>query len=325
MYQARESETGAVLASRLRVADTHLSRLRGLLGTRDLPSGEGLWIKPCQQVHMFGMRYGLDVVFLDQDDRIVHLEAGLMPGKVSTKVPTARSVIEVPLGMISQTQLEVGDQLTIEGEADPARSAWIDNAAAVLCNIALAAVYSFFAAAHMKAIGQTGEWMMTLPFVAQEGLLVLLFLTRRRSFGTTGNVVDWVVGIAGTFLPLLLRPAGVASGTALLGAPLQVVGFLCAVVGLMSLGRSVGIVAANRGVQTDGFYRLVRHPMYASYMVTYIGYSLCYPTSRNLILVATTFVLLFLRVQAEERFLQRDPVYRAYLQRVPWRFLPYVY
>lgn len=325
MYQACETKEGMFVAERLRVADTHWGRLRGLLGTKELAAGEGLWIKPCQQVHMFAMRYGLDVVFLDEEQRIVHLEAGLLPWKVSPRIAAARSVMELPLGTIERTGLRVGASLAIQGEAEPAGAAWFDSAAAILCNLALACVYGFFAVAHMRAIGRTGDWVTTLPFVAQEGMLVMLFLTRRRSFGTTGNVVDWLVGIGGTFLPLFLRPAEMPGPLATIGTPIQVVGFMLAVCGLMSLGRSVGIVAANRGIQTNGFYRFVRHPMYASYTVTYIGYTMCYPSTRNLLLTSATFLLLLLRVQAEERFLKRDPVYVDYAERVPWRLLPYLY
>ncbi len=325
MYKAQENGTGGVLAERLRTADTHWTRIRGLLGTRELPAGEGLWIRPCQQVHMFGMGYALDIVFLDEDNRVVHTETSLQPWKISSKVQQARSVIELPVGTIDRVGLRNGATVEMTGEPETARSAWFDAASAIVCNVLLAAVYCFFAGAHLRAVGQTGYLSMTLPFVAQEGMLVALFLTRRRSFGTTGNVADWLVGIAGTFLPLFLRPTGAIGMLAPIGAPLQLVGFLLAIFGLMSLGRSIGIVAANRGVQTDGFYKLVRHPMYASYMLTYFGYTMCYPTPRNLTLVTATYLFLILRVRAEERFLNRDPVYRDYTQRVRWRFVPHVY
>ncbi len=325
MLRARESVGGLSLAERMRCADTHWARMRGLLGTRELPAGEGLWIRPCQQVHMFGMGYALDIVFLDEHQGVVHTESALQPWKLSPKVQEARSVIELPVGTIERVGLRIGSRVEIEGEPDPARAAWFDTASAIVCNLLLAAVYSFFAAAHLRAVHETGYWSMTLPFVAQESMLVALFLTRRRSFGTTGNVIDWLVGIAGTFLPLFLRPTGAPGTLAAVGAPIQLVGFLLAIFGLMSLGRSVGIVAANRGVQTQGFYKVVRHPMYVSYMLTYVGYTMCYPTPRNLALVCATFVFLVLRVRAEERFLRRDPVYRDYSERVPWRFVPYLF
>lgn len=118
MLQVREKNTGAVVATRLRSAHTHWTRLRGLLGTSSLPEGDGLWIRPCRQVHMYWMRYALDIVFLDEGNRVVALVANLMPGKLSPKVTAARSVIELPAGSIERTGLVVGAQLVIEDGAD---------------------------------------------------------------------------------------------------------------------------------------------------------------------------------------------------------------
>ena len=108
------AETDAVLATRLRVADTHWTRLRGLLGTADLPAGDGLWIRPCRQVHMFGMRYAIDVVFLDDARRVVGLTESLAPWRVSPMVKAATSVLELPPGTIARNGLREGQRITIE-------------------------------------------------------------------------------------------------------------------------------------------------------------------------------------------------------------------
>src|SRR5262245_22465975 len=113
MYRVRELTSGQVLAERLRSANTHWTRLRGLLGTRTLPAGDGLWIRPCRQVHMFGMRYAIDVVFVDAEQRVVGLTSELQPGRVSPKVATATSVLELPVGTIARTGLQLGTQLEI--------------------------------------------------------------------------------------------------------------------------------------------------------------------------------------------------------------------
>jgi protein-S-isoprenylcysteine O-methyltransferase Ste14 len=85
------------------------------------------------------------------------------------------------------------------------------------------------------------------------------------------------------------------------------------------------VVAANRGIKTSGAYRLVRHPAYTGYLLGYAGYLLCYPTPRNVLLLAGTVLALGARAVAEERFLARDASYRDYLRLTPWRFVPYVY
>jgi protein-S-isoprenylcysteine O-methyltransferase Ste14 len=91
------------------------------------------------------------------------------------------------------------------------------------------------------------------------------------------------------------------------------------------LGRSFGIVASNRGVKTVGVYRLARHPMYAAYFFGHIGYVMVYPSARNVFIAVTTCIALYARAIVEERFLAADPEYRAYRERVPWRFIPLVH
>jgi uncharacterized protein len=117
----RNRATGAVVVQRLRLAHTHWTRLRGLLGTRSLEAGDGMWIKPCRQVHMFGMRYPIDVVFLDEELRVVGTVSALPPNKVSPKVSRAQSVLELPVGSISGSGLSEGTELAIEEGEEGAR------------------------------------------------------------------------------------------------------------------------------------------------------------------------------------------------------------
>lgn len=114
LHRAIDASRGVVLAERLRVADTHWTRFRGLLGTTALPDGDGLWIRPCRQVHMFWMRYAIDVVFLDDARRVVGLAPDLQPWRISPLVKTASSVLELPAGTIGRTGLSEGQALTIE-------------------------------------------------------------------------------------------------------------------------------------------------------------------------------------------------------------------
>jgi protein-S-isoprenylcysteine O-methyltransferase Ste14/uncharacterized membrane protein (UPF0127 family) len=323
LLAVRESASGAVVADRLRRAHTHLTRLRGLLGTRTLGPGQGLWIKPCRQVHMYGMRYALDLVFLDDEHRVVHTVAGQPRNSVSERVADATSVLELPVGTLERTGLSRGSELCFDGDLRPREDPLV-VVASLACNVALAALFAFFASAHLAHAERTGEWLTTVPIALQEGLLVGLFLFRRRSIATSHRLFDWIVGIAGAFLPLLLRTAE-QSALFALGAALQIVGLVCAVIGLLTLGRCIAIVAANRGIKTTGLYAIVRHPMYGGYILSYAGYLGAYPTWRNLLIVTATFVAFHLRARVEERFLSADPDYRSYLERTPWRFVPFVY
>src|SRR5262249_32721766 len=248
-----------------------------------------------------------------------------LPWRVSPKLRQATSVVEVPAGTLERLGLVEGVRLAIDGEADPDDGGRLDAFGALVCNLVVAGLYALFAAAHLTKGWNTGQWSTTMPLVAQEALLVLLFLGRRRSVAVSSRPLDWAIGIAGTLLPLFMRPAERLGPLSALGEALQVGGLSFAVAGLSVLGRSIGVVAANRGVKTAGAYRLVRHPMYAGYLIGYVGYALSYPSARNALLVAMTLLALNARAVVEERFLARDPLYRQYLLRTHWRFVPYLY
>jgi len=166
--------------------------------------------------------------------------------------------------------------------------------------------------------------MTTVPIIVLETITVVLFLTRRPVQDLSSKPRDWALGIVGTLLPLLMRPSALGP-LVLLGRTLQMLGVVLSALGVSFLGRSVGLVAANRGVRTRGPYRWVRHPMYVSYLVTNMGYCVSYPTVGNVTIGVLTAASFVARALAEERLLERDPLYKAYLRRVQWRFVPYVY
>ena len=325
MYRASDGASGVVVAERLRSAHTHWTRLRGLLGTSALTPGDGLWIRPCRQVHMFGMRYAIDVVFLDDRFDVVHTIPDLAPWAVSPRIDAATSVVELPAGTLARIGLASGARLVIangSGPVAPAAAVETGGLGPLLLNVLMAAFYALFAAAHWELLRRTGEWATTLPILLQETLLVALFLLRRRSRASSARPTDWLLGFAGTFLPLLMRAGDALGPLAWLGRPVQVTGLFLSLVAVAGLGRSFGIVAANRGVQTAGPYRLVRHPLYAAYVVTYLGYLLSYPRLPNVLLVAVTVAVMWARANAEERLLADDPAYEAYRARVRWKFVP---
>ena len=105
----------AYLATDLTVADTHWSRLRGLMATdvTRFPPGVGLWIVPCRGVHTFGMRFPIDVVYLNGDNKVVYLQENLRPWRIAPVRLSAASVVELPPGTIRQTQTGVGDVIDV--------------------------------------------------------------------------------------------------------------------------------------------------------------------------------------------------------------------
>jgi uncharacterized protein len=101
------------LAGQVRIADTFLTRLRGLLGTKpeEFAPGAALWIKPCHAVHSLWMRFSIDVLFLDKEQRVVHIEPEFAPGRVGRVIRNAVSVLELPACTVQSTGTCVGDRI----------------------------------------------------------------------------------------------------------------------------------------------------------------------------------------------------------------------
>ena len=106
----RNCTSGSVLAENARVADSFVARMVGLLSSPPLGPGQGLLLKPCSQIHMFGMKFGLDAIFFDKQWKVVGLVEGLSPGQLSRWFPRAVSCLELPVGTIAETRTQVGDQ-----------------------------------------------------------------------------------------------------------------------------------------------------------------------------------------------------------------------
>jgi uncharacterized membrane protein (UPF0127 family) len=101
------------IASAARRASNFLSRGRGLMMAPPLPQGGGLVIEPCNSIHMFFMRYPLDIIFLDKQGKVVFLYRGIKPWRVGRVVRGARLAVELPEGAIDSTGTEVGDTLVL--------------------------------------------------------------------------------------------------------------------------------------------------------------------------------------------------------------------
>ena len=103
-----------VLLEKAAMADRFGSRLAGLLGAASLPPGHGLVLKPCRSVHSWGMRFSLDVGFVDGSGRLCHLIHGLRPFRFSAVIKEAVYVIEAPAGTFRRTGTREGDLVALE-------------------------------------------------------------------------------------------------------------------------------------------------------------------------------------------------------------------
>lgn len=103
-----------VIASDLIEAISFASRLKGLIGRTGLGKGEGLWMARCRAIHTFGMRFPIDVVFLDKDLTVRKAVKGVNPFHPIVYCFSAKGVLELPEGAIERAQLQVGDRIEIE-------------------------------------------------------------------------------------------------------------------------------------------------------------------------------------------------------------------
>jgi uncharacterized membrane protein (UPF0127 family) len=103
---------GTVVCERVALADSPVTRMRGLLGRDGLEQGEGLLLRPAASIHTFFMRFPIDAVFLDKSLVVVGIEDAIDPWRTA-KQRGAKSVLELPAGESSRRGLEVGDRLTL--------------------------------------------------------------------------------------------------------------------------------------------------------------------------------------------------------------------
>ena len=186
----------------------------------------------------------------------------------------------------------------------------------------LAAFFGFFAYAHFIIFMDTGKLSLLLVILS-ETLTTIFFIFRSNPKTVSVIPSDWLVAIIGSFAPLFLRPAdyGILPQAEILIA----LGTLLQIAGLVSLNRSFAIVAAKREIKTGWMYRIVRHPLYASYFLIFGGYVLVHTTATNLILYLIMMGFLCLRIFREERHLSLDLQYRNYMQKVRYRVIPYIF
>lgn len=102
--------SGTTVAANVSVANTPRNRRRGLLGRPPLSPDQGMWIVPCESVHTVGMRYPIDIVYLDRKRKVVKIVEALAPYRVSVCL-RARSVIELASGTVRLSRTQVGHQL----------------------------------------------------------------------------------------------------------------------------------------------------------------------------------------------------------------------
>ena len=185
-----------------------------------------------------------------------------------------------------------------------------------------AIIIIFFAAFVVRVGGSLATNPFNIIILISDGLVVLFMLIRRPAQRVSTRPLDWGLAMGGTLAPLMVVPHFQPLAPLAVSAMIMLAGLICGLWAKVSLQRSFGIAPANRGIIEAGPYRIVRHPMYAGYILVYIGFLLNNPTLHNLAVYAVAVVLQIARIVVEERVLSQDPDYQAMMGRVRYRLVP---
>lgn len=104
--------SGIVLADEVELAKSLFSRLKGLLARKSLPMGHALWLRPCNGIHTFGMRFPIDVVVLNRALSVRAIHPSMNPWRMTPLYATGSSVLELPAGTTQSTGLSLDDTIT---------------------------------------------------------------------------------------------------------------------------------------------------------------------------------------------------------------------
>jgi protein-S-isoprenylcysteine O-methyltransferase Ste14 len=183
----------------------------------------------------------------------------------------------------------------------------------------------------LLSINLLGDFLRTrhvtgLFLLVSEAMVVVLTIVRRPAGAVDRSSAARIVTVMALVGPPLLRAV---DGAALVRdeftALVSIVGVCLVISGKLTLGRSFGIVPANRGIVAAGPYLLVRHPIYTGYLITHAAFLVAHPSVWNTAVIVLSDTALVIRALYEERVLQLDERYRDYCDRVGWHLVPGVF
>jgi protein-S-isoprenylcysteine O-methyltransferase Ste14 len=195
----------------------------------------------------------------------------------------------------------------------------------ISANLVGAVGAAYFAKAGLQFYVRTHR-LIGAAFLVQQIWVVVAYLIRRPARAVSRRLGDWLLAFGGTFGGVLLRPVGAHPQWGVsIGLWVQLLGLLICVVAFLTLGRSFGFAAADRGLVTRGPYAVIRHPIYASYLLVLSGYLLQSISVWNALVVLLVTSCNVGRAFVEDRLLATSEQYEAYRSQVRWRLLPGVW
>jgi protein-S-isoprenylcysteine O-methyltransferase Ste14 len=204
-----------------------------------------------------------------------------------------------------------------------------DDYAAVLRDLAartvIVGLYTLLLINLLADFHRTGR-TTGLLLLASESLVVVFTVVRRRAQLVDRSITAGAITVISLAGPPLLRASGVNGPVPdVVTTGVSAGGLALVIIGKLALGRSFGIVPANRGVVRSGPYALVRHPIYAGYLVTHIAFVVANPRPWNVAVVLVSDLALVARALMEERLLAGDRAYAAYCRSVEWHLVPGIF
>jgi protein-S-isoprenylcysteine O-methyltransferase Ste14 len=209
-----------------------------------------------------------------------------------------------------------------EGAAARPEVEWVTD---LVARAVIVVLFSMMAIRFGQDFLSTGR-MTGLLLLVSETLVVVLTVMRRSAVTVDRSTRARLLTTLSVLGPPLLQPANVA---ALLPQSWTVaasaVGLAIVIAGKITLGRSFGLMPANRGVVSSGVYRIVRHPIYLGYLITHVAFLVATPSAWNIAALLAADAALLARAVCEEQTLARDERYRTYQQTVRWRVCPGIF
>ncbi len=167
-----------------------------------------------------------------------------------------------------------------------------------------------------------------LPRIVLVGQILLQvgpMFVRRTASRISHNPGFWLFSFVTTywaFLVAVIAPHGSSVAPTWVTDGISLLSLAILTYARLSLGRSIGVVPALRGLVVHGAYRYARHPIYSGAFLIYLGVALASYSLLNAVLCLTGCILYMIKSLIEERFLSADASYRQYMQQVRWRWVP---
>jgi protein-S-isoprenylcysteine O-methyltransferase Ste14 len=193
-----------------------------------------------------------------------------------------------------------------------------------LVNIATATFFSWFIYEIILCLATETYVTLLVALLFRNTSITLVFLLRRPSRLTSRNVGDWIAAIGGTFITYLYTSQAKPISPLIVPTAyiVMIVTAFISTICIINLGRSFGIVPANRGVKTDMLYSIVRHPLYLLYTIYDLALISLAFSLHNCYICILHALFSYLRAKREENILIQDETYKEYVSKTRYMFLP---